>query len=292
MGDPTVVSPEPKELITEIEAMRKSADGPPIVVGAKKILPEFAITIEASSKLRPKLTITAPLPQNFQMNVSASWQQKNGKGLNDGVDFLDNMRSSSRYKKNSRDLEGLTGAALAERKKAQASEARMKSMARTSRGFITDGLGIGNTTSKFLTGHSWIGSTPVNGQLVLEFIAIEDPELEVISPIRELYKLTAPTEVLGGAILLPPGPSVIGSLLGGDNVKITIGNILVFDNVFISDVNADIDTRLSKSKDTRRDKKILHAKVDVTFTTFYSVTDKDIDKIFKFQHPASVVPKT
>jgi hypothetical protein len=110
-------------------------------------------------------------------------------------------------------------------------------------------------------------------------MAVDDPVKQVIEPLKELYKLAAPYEKAG--VLIPPGPSVIGTATGtGVQINIYLGSIVRFENVVIDSVSAEIDTRLSRSSNSDHDKKLLHAKVDVSFTSFYTFTRDDVDLMF------------
>lgn len=226
---------------------KNSSSSPPVSrrMGVRNQKPEDVVTLTHSGSSGGSV-IAGLVPPNFNLELSAEWAQRNGQGTN------------------------LAGAAAA-------MGGRMTGKA----GFgmragakVADSFGVGATTHKYLTAHYWEGSAPIRCTIPFEFIAEEDPMSEVIEPLMTLYRIAAPYENNG--ILVPPGPSVVGTATGvGEQITITIGNILRFENVIINNVSGDIDTRQDFSN------KILHAKVDVSFTSFFTVSRDDIDKMFK-----------
>lgn len=201
---------------------------------------EYKVILESTSGLK----VEANMPPNFDLDLDSNWSQKTGAS-------------------NAGDL--IAGANVNSGRGAAA-----KSIA----GAAAAATGMSGTTMKFLTAHYWDGSSPISCSVPFEFQAERDPETEVIRPVAELLKLGSPEELPGG-ILIPPGPSIIGSALSGERISIHFGRVLTFDNVVILGVSNDIDTRLDKSD------RFFHAKVTVSFRTFYSVSKSDIDKLFK-----------
>jgi hypothetical protein len=231
----------------------------------KNIDPDHKVFLTHAIGNASSTTVESPVPPNFQLEVQSSWTPKNNVGLKDGLSALTGAISSNR-------ASGNKGGSLASR----AINAAGGKLAVGSAvvGSALDAIGMSNTTLKWYTAHFWEGSSPIKCNIPFEFIAESDPEKEVIEPMRFLYKLAAPYEKMG--ILMPPGPSVLGTAMGiGTKISIRIGKIFTFDNVVIDSVSGEIDTRLTKGS-----KKILHAKVDVSFTSFYTVSRDDVDKIF------------
>jgi hypothetical protein len=220
--------------------------------------------------------IEALLPQNFNLDLRANWSQKDAMGLKDLLSAK-NMASAgaalNRYGSTARTSR--TGKVIG-------AAARMGGKLVNNVGggaaAAADYLGLSNTTAKFMTAHYWQGASPISCNIPFEFIAEDDPDSQVLTPIKELYKLAAPYEE--GGIIIPPGPSIAGVLSSvGIRINIYLGRILAFENVIIESVAAEIDTRPAKGTGANKGK-ILHAKVDVSFTSFYTATRDDIDKMF------------
>lgn len=185
--------------------------------------------------------IFANSPPNFNLELQAEWAQRNGAGT----------------------IKDKIASAVGARNKAAGAVV----------GRSIEATGMAGTTHKYLTAHYWEGSAPIRCTIPFEFIAEDDPDKQVVLPLVHLYKMAAPYEVMGA--LIPPGPSIAGTATGtGESITIKIGNILTFENVIINSVSGEIDTRLSF------DGSILHAKVDVSFTSFFTVSRDDIVKIF------------
>ena len=229
-----------------------------------KVILEYHVGTSATVK------IEALLPQNFNLDLRANWSQKDAMGLKDlaksATPAANAMANYGRGRSTSR-----TGRAMR-------TASRYGSKAVRFAGALTsaasDYVGLGNATAKFMTAHYWQGASPISCNIPFEFIAEDDPDKQVLEPLKELYKLAAPYEE--GGFIVPPGPSVAGSLFDvGIRINIYVGRIIAFENVIIESVAAEMDTRPSKNNG-----KILHAKVDVSFTSFYTATRDDIDKMF------------
>lgn len=186
--------------------------------------------------------IKALCPANFNLELQAEWSQKNGAGLKDLADAAQNAGK----------IGGRTNTAIKQG---------------------LDLTGMSGTTSKYLTGHVFEASAPIRTTIPLELIAESDPQSEVIDPLIALYSMAAPSEY--GGVLIPPGPSVVGTAVKmGEKISIQIGNIISFDNVIINSVSGEIDTRLDFNDN------FFHVKVDIHFTSFFTVSRNDIRKMF------------
>ena len=209
------------------------------VMGVKSSTAKGQLVTITNSKLG---VIKALCPANFNLELQAEWSQKNGFGAKELADAA---------------------------KKAGKITARRNKEIQLG----LDLTGMSGTTSKYLTGHFFEASAPIRTTIPLELIAESDPQSEVIEPLIALYSMAAPSE--WGGILIPPGPSVVGTALKmGENISIQIGNIISFDNVIINSVSGEIDTRLDFNDN------FFHVKVDIHFTSFFTVSRKDIRKMF------------
>ena len=223
------------------------------------------------------MTIEAMLPQNFNFDLRANWSQKDAMGLKDFASG--GMQSAGRaINRAGASLAGSSRASQIASKVVQGAGSTIKWAGRGIAA-ASDVTGLSNTTFQFMTAHYWQGASPISCTIPFEFMAEKDPEKEVLTPLKELYKLAAPYEVEG--IIIPPGPSVLGTATGlGVQINIYLGRILAFKNVIVESVSSEIDTRPSKGTNTNNKGTILHAKVDVSFTTFYTATRDDIDTMF------------
>jgi len=84
----------------------------------------------------------------------------------------------------------------------------------------------------------WTGSSPIRMQLPLEFRAQTSGKLDVMSIVKKMHSLTLP--MASDSDLIPPGPD------RGIIVGVTIGNILTFDNVVVTQVNSQSRMILDK----------------------------------------------
>jgi hypothetical protein len=96
-----------------------------------------------------------------------------------------------------------------------------------------------------------------------------------------LLKLAAPSEILGGLMLLAPGPSIISKGLAGRKISLYIGTYIYMDNVVVKSVGSDIQTICGADG-------IPHSMtINVEFESFYAgTTTNDLEKMFKQQSAA------
>lgn len=93
----------------------------------------------------------------------------------------------------------------------------------------------------------WMGTSPLKLSLELHFIAINDAKKEVDDPINKLQRLILPSYSGEKALklvplLTPPGPSPTSST-DGEQISITIGNVLTLEPVIISEVTVRRDNK-------------------------------------------------
>ena len=225
-----------------------------------KVILEYTVGSASS------LWIEAMTPPNFNLELRSNWSQKDAMGLKDAAAGVGGAVGKAFGA-----AAGMTGGKTS---KVLGVLGKGAEAIGGIGGAVADYAGFGGATAKILTAHYWQGASPVSVNIPFEFIAQKDPEKEVINPIKELYKLAAPYEEYG--IIIPPGPSVAGYLTGvGVKINIYIGSKIAFKNVVIESVSAEIDTRPAKGSGH-----ILHAKVDVSFTSFFAVTRDDVDDMF------------
>lgn len=232
------------------------------------IAKDHIVTIKASF-MGSSLTISAMCPQNFSFDLQSTWAQKDSLGISDAM--LNSVGNTGATIGSGNSKKEKIGNALS-------AGAGSLSKFKKALGATSDIVGVGGATVKIATAHYWQGASPISFSLPFEFVAQEDPQKEVIEPIKELYKLAAPYEFGADAagVLIPPGPSVAGYVTGaGLNISVYIGRNIVFNNVIVDSVTAEIDTRPAKDSG-----KILYAKAEVSFSSFFAVSRKDIDSIF------------
>lgn len=237
-----------------------------LLLGNASLKPDQMVSLEYSVGGPEKVILTAPIPKNFQLDVSSNWSPSNTMGdVKSSIEKYRNFRLAQ--------INNMPTATPAQR---AAKEKATKSLNRGANlsGYAVGATGVSNTTNKFATAQIWEGPTPIRGSLAFEFTAEQDPETDVIQPLKFLYKLAAPLNI--ASMLIPPGPSLAGSAFKmGTNIKIRVGNIVWFTNVVIDNVSGNMDTILSIKKH-----KLLHANVDVSFASFFAVDQSDIDEMF------------
>jgi hypothetical protein len=146
-------------------------------------------------------------------------------------------------------------------------------------------FGLGALTSQSMSAQVWMGSSPVEMSLELEFIASDSPTLQVMNPVKDLMSITMPSRGAGGFLLDPPGPSYVdiqnwqigdGKSIGnpGRKISVKIGNFLLFDNVVIENVNTTYHSMMHSSGIP------LRATCAVQFKTFFIQLKEDLPKIF------------
>lgn len=128
--------------------------------------PNYLAVISCNDK---NITVTANLPQEFAMDVGASYEEAFSQGLS-GL---------------------LNGGGMI-------SDIAGKSMKM---------LGL-QLTTKALTAQVWQGSTEISFSLPLVFQVESDSEADIQKPLRDLYSLVLPEEKESGGLLEAPGPRV------------------------------------------------------------------------------------
>jgi len=101
-------------------------------------------------------------------------------------------------------------------------------------------------SSRWLTRKIWMGTTPLDFTLNLQFRAESDPNLEVVQPCVELQRMILPYsggKTAGNAFLTPPGPSpfkeiteVVDWASDGEITYISIGMLLLIKRAIVKDV--------------------------------------------------------
>jgi len=164
----------------------------------------------------------------------------------------------------------------------------------------------------------WISTSPVSITLPMIFATETDPITDVVDQCRRLQLMALPSEPNAGGFLVPPGPSpyknlevyvpkvgagdfqikgtgktysIDNALTGGDQIDISIGEFLYFDNVIIKSVNITYDSRMSASPQRGRP---IAAKADVNFETYQMMTKESMQKAYdnavKFRQPDNAGP--
>lgn len=125
----------------------------------------------------------------------------------------------------------------------------------------------------------WESSDPISFSIPFTFIALKDAKEEVKDRVRTLLKAAAPSEIMNGAVLRQPGPSVAGATTDtGRKISLRIGNWLLLDNCIIKRVEADVDVKPDKNGN------YMSAKVNVQIESFFTCfTTQDIDAMFDMQ---------
>jgi len=133
----------------------------------------------------------------------------------------------------------------------------------------------------------WQGTNPINLSFPLVFTAESDTDKDVITPIKQLTKLTMPSSV--GGVLFSPGPrfkkkdtldknaallDILSYVELTNLISLQIGNFMYFPSVVITSVSQQYDVRL----DGRG--RPIKATVSVGFRTFFTPTQDDVEKMY------------
>lgn len=156
------------------------------------------------------------------------------------------------------------------------------------RGSIGEGLsnfakafGVTNGVTQGMTAQIWQGTNDIELSLTFELVAVNDAEQDVMTPIRNLMKLTMPNASELGGFLTPPGPTLsnyvmekvgLSSDMSG-KIMIEIGRYIKFPNVVITHVNSTFSSHLDANG------KPMKANVDVTFKTFFVPVKSDLPQM-------------
>ena len=131
------------------------------------------------------------------------------------------------------------------------------------------------TVTQSMTAQIWQGSQSVDFNLPMIFVAETDAQKDVIEPIKMLLKHSLPSNKGGLGKFIPPGPKATPTGGVEDNIKLTIGNMLVIEPVIIVSVQKNFDSTLDRNGIPTR------AQVDVMIRTFYTPALEDMDKWFQ-----------
>lgn len=184
--------------------------------------------------------ISTSLDETFALSMGSQWDAPFANVMSDAAN---NMQQGG----------GKTGAAIG--------AARLTGTA----------LGIPERT-RVSSAQVWQTSDPMTFSIPFTFVAIKDPVVEVRNKVRDLLKLTAPSDY--GPMLRAPGPSLVDQF-GGRHVSLHIGNFLLLDNCIIERVDAQFDSIFGQAGIP------LKAKVNVSVTSFFTCfTTTDIDHMF------------
>ena len=133
----------------------------------------------------------------------------------------------------------------------------------------------------------WLGTSPVRIELPLVFLAEDNVDNDVIKYVQALQYMALPKNPTTGAgFLVPPGPSPfvgINGLEGGDQIDVSIGKVLGFQNVIVKEVTVTYSTRMSAEPEGRP----MMANVLMVFETYEIITAEGLQKAYKDVPPAS-----
>lgn len=137
----------------------------------------------------------------------------------------------------------------------------------------------------------WKGTTPLKLKLDFYFSAVNTVDREVIEPCLRLQRLVLPSKGdnfgIGSfslPLLTPPGPSPLNPEQG-DQIKITIGNFLILEQVIIKSVLVTYDNKLDG------DGLPVNATVSLEIETYEILTKEKLSKAMKkeYRTPSALV---
>jgi len=142
----------------------------------------------------------------------------------------------------------------------------------------------------------WRGSTPVQMQVQMKFVAYDNTMNNVVTPCMYLQQMALPHESFSldyvenegtknesserlFTAYSPPGPSpftVFDNMGGGDKIDITFGSFLQFESVIISESEVIFDSRFTPSGFP------ISAMANITFETFEMMTKEKLRAAYEF----------
>lgn len=215
--------------------------------GLGKGFPEmYTARLDAILRSGEKINIAAPLPENYQFELSTSYDNPFNQPLSNFASMFGNGPGQA--------VDAIsTGATMASGK---------------------------STINKWMSGAVWTGGSLF--QITVPFVlrAYESTRSEIVDVMRDMLKLVAPSES-GTGMLTAPGPnmaSAFGATTNGDDITIRIGKFFVMRPCVIQSVTCDFDTQMDVDGQAP-----LSATITVNAISFWATTKQDLDKYFKPQ---------
>jgi len=204
-------------------------------------------TAELDAVLRngERINIKAPLPENYQFQLSTSFDNPFNQPLSNlASQFGGNIGQS---------VDSLSSGTL---------------------------MATGKSTiNKWFTGAVWTGGSLF--QITVPFVirAYQDTKKEVVEVMRDMLKLVAPSEMIGG-FLAAPGPTMSKAFSDGENagddITIRIGKFFMMRPCVIDSVTCDFDTQMDVEGQSP-----LSATITVNAMSYWAVTKEDLDHYFR-----------
>ncbi len=119
----------------------------------------------------------------------------------------------------------------------------------------------------------WQSSDPMQLTIPFTFIAVNNARKDVRDKAVALLKMVAPSQE--GMLLKAPGPTIVGSVVGGRDITLYIGEFVKLAKCIITDVQVQFDNVIGAEGIP------LRAKVNVGIKSWYSCfTIQDIESMF------------
>lgn len=119
----------------------------------------------------------------------------------------------------------------------------------------------------------WQSSDPFQITVPFTFIAVTSAKRDVLDKVKSLLKMVAPSEA--GGLLIAPGPTALGSVIGGVKISLRIGEYIYLERCIVDDVQVQFDNMIGEEGIP------LKAKVTVQIKSMYNAfTKQDIDELF------------
>lgn len=205
----------------------------------------YTAELDAILRSGERINIKAPLPENYQFQLSTSFDNPFNQPLSNfaaqfGGGFGQAVDAAS------------TGRTMATGK---------------------------STINKWFSGAVWTGGSLF--QITVPFVihAYQDTKKEVVEVMRDMLKLVAPSEALGG-FLTAPGPTMSKAFgdgeNAGDDITIRIGKFFMMRPCVIESVTCDFDTQMDVEGESP-----LSATITVNAMSYWAVTKQDLDQYFR-----------
>ena len=214
----------------------------------------YGVNISSMPGNASTVNIVARLPESFTMGITSTWEAPIPGMVGAVAGNLAGAAASA-----AASIPGALGAAV------RAATAVAGPLAQLS------GFGASPKTQKMST-LLWQDTSPIEFSLPIIFTAETDARMDVMVPVAELIRLSAPIAVGPVGMLMSPGPNILREFSGG--IRVRLGKFFDCNNCIVTASNVEFDTKPTANG------ALTYARVDISITTAVVPTQDDIIKWF------------
>lgn len=221
----------------------KTAIAPTKKPTTTSLLRAYSAELTATVGKGSPITITAPLPVNYQLQFGTNYDNPFNSPLSDVIG------------------------------------GRIGPIA----GNVMTGVTGMSSRNKWLSSTVWQGGNSFSLTIPFVIVAKSDARQEVLKKMRDMLKLVAPSESTAGMLRAPgpnlntaanSGSSDVG--FTGEMIKVRLGEFFEMEPCVIENVTCDFDTQMDI-----KDKCPMSVTITVTVLSYWTTTREDIDQFFK-----------